>query len=125
MAQLATFARVYVSDLNEGVALFATDVRTTPRLKFSHASGLELALVGDVLILAGPQKVLDQFRSTQATVIVDDLDAAIAESIQYGGHLLREPASQPTGRNVTISYRTGAVIEYVEWSAAIREQVGL
>lgn len=123
VAHLATFARVYVSDIEEGIALFSSG--ENPRLRISHGSGLELALVGEVLILAGPPEVIEPFRSTQVTVIVDDLDVAIADVAGAGGRIRRQPAHQPTGRNVTISYANGADVEYVEWSATTRAQVGV
>ncbi len=56
---------------------------------------------------------------------MDDLDVAVADAAGMGGRILREPAHQPTGRNVTMSYSNGAVVEYVEWSATTRAQVGV
>jgi predicted enzyme related to lactoylglutathione lyase len=67
--------------------------------------------VGDVLILAGPTQVLDAFRAMQVTVIVDDLDAALQRARSQDGSVLRGPATQPTGRNATVSYSSGATIE--------------
>jgi hypothetical protein len=125
MVTLASFARVYVSDIDDGIALFRQSPGERPRLRFSHASGLELALVGDVLILAGPDHVLNGFRATQVTQVVDDLDAALAIAQDRGGSLVRAPSEQPTGRNATMSFPSGAVVEYVEWSSATRAEVGL
>jgi hypothetical protein len=125
MNTLATFARAYVSNIEQGIALFRRHPTERPRLRFSHASGLELALVGDVLILAGPQDVIDGFRSTQVTVIVDDLDQAIEDARRLGGDLLRPPAPQQTGTNATVSFPFGAVVEYVQWTSPIRHSVGV
>lgn len=125
MHTLATFARVYVSDLGPALELFTDAGAPEPRLRFSHASGLELALVGDVLVLAGPDEVLDGFRSTQVTSVVEDLDAALAHARVLGGEVLRGPADQETGRNATVCLPFGAVVEYVQWSEAVRAQVGL
>jgi hypothetical protein len=125
MTILATFARVYVSDIDGGIAMFRRSADETPRLRFSHASGLELALVGGVLILAGPHDVLEAFRPTQVTVIVDDLDAALRDADAHHSKVLREPAIQETGRNATVSYDIGAVVEFVEWTQATREMVGM
>jgi hypothetical protein len=77
--------------------------------------------VGEVLILAGPAHLLDAFRATQVTVIVD-LDTALQRARRQNGSVLRGPATQPTGRNVTVSYRSGAIVEYVEWLPAIKAQ---
>jgi hypothetical protein len=122
MTMLASFARVYVSDIDEGIAIFQRSPQEQPRLRFSHSSGLELALVGDVLILAGPAHLLDAFRATQVTVIVDDLDTALQRARSQNGSVLRGPATQPTGRNATVRYRSGAIVEYVEWSPATMAQ---
>jgi hypothetical protein len=53
MTALAIFARVYVSDLDEGIRVGGG---TAPRLQFARPSGLQLALVGDVLVLAGRRR---------------------------------------------------------------------
>lgn len=76
MAVLATFARLYVEDLDLALDALAAAGLTNVRLRFVHRAGLQLALVNDVLVLAGKRKLLDEFRSTDVTVIVDDLDVA-------------------------------------------------
>jgi hypothetical protein len=125
MSQLATFARVYVSDIEGRIDLFNPGPDNKVRLRFTHSSGLELALVGNVLILSGPADILEPFRSTQVTVIVDDLDAVMADAADIDAKVLRGPARQPTGRNVTIGYDNGATIEYVEWDSTTKSQAGL
>jgi len=59
------------------------------------------------------------------TVIVDDLDDAIDAARQAGGNVSREPADQAVGRNVTMSFASGPVIEYVEWNLQTRQAAGL
>lgn len=103
----------------------AASQEPAPRLRFSHASGLELAIVGDVLLLAGPDAVLAGFRSTQVTSVVEDLAAALDHARGLGAEVLRGPATQETGTNATVRLPFGAVVEYVEWSDAVRAQVGL
>jgi len=125
MVVLASFARVYVSNIDDGIVLFQRSPGELPRLRFSHASGLELALVGDVLILAGPHEVLAGFRETQVTLVVDDLDEALTEAHARNGTMVRGPAEQATGRNATVRYPGGAVVEYVEWSPATRAAADL
>jgi hypothetical protein len=122
---VAIFARVYVSDIDEGIALFADDATRQLRLRMSRPSGLEVALVGDVLILAGPSDVVDAVRSTDVTVIVDDLDAAIAEATRAGGTVVRDETRDSAGRNIKFSYPCGVEIEHVEWSPDLRTRAGL
>jgi hypothetical protein len=122
---LATFARVYVSDLDAALELLAGGGEPAPRLRFAHASGLELALLGDVLVLAGPDELLDAFRETQVTAIVEDLGAALRHARSRGATVVRGPADGPTGTNATVRLPFGAVVEYVQWTAAVRAQVGV
>ncbi|MHB8191519.1 MAG: VOC family protein [Ferrimicrobium sp.] len=125
MAILASFARVYVADINEGIALFRRSPEEAPRLRFSRASGLELVLVGDVLVLAGSEDVLRHFRATQVTLVVDDLDGALIDAATRHSVLRGGPEHQVTGRNATVGYPGGAMVEYVEWSLATRVEAGL
>jgi hypothetical protein len=122
MRTLATFARVYVSDLEPALELLGGG---EPRLRFSHASGLELALVDQVLVLAGPDEVLDAFRSTQVTAVVEDLGEALDRARGLGAEVLREPAAQATGTNATVRLPAGAVVEYVEWTDEVRVRLGV
>ena len=120
MTALATFARMYVHDLDAAIAALAASGVTGVRLRFGHAAGLQLALVGDVLVLAGSDNQLEPFRATDVTVIVDDLDAALADAAQGGATATRGPAEQATGRNVTVGFPAGPVVEFVEWDAVTR-----
>ena len=125
MAVLATFPRIYVRDLDAAIeALAASGVRGV-RLRFGHAAGLQLALVGDVLVLAAADAVLEPFRSTDVTVIVDDLDGAISQAQAAGAVISRPPAAQAVGRNVTLSFPAGPVIEFVQWDERTRAAAGL
>ena len=125
MVALATFARMYVADLDRAIEALAASGITDVRLRFGHTAGLQLALVGYVLVLAAPAGMLEPFRATSLTVIVDDLDGAIEAARQAGAQVSREPAEQATGRNVTMSFASGPVIEYVEWNLQTRQAAGL
>lgn len=125
MTVLATFARVCVSDLDAALAAFAAAGVDGVRLRFRHGSGLELALVGDVLVLAGPDEVLAPFRATDVTIVVDDVEVAVRDALRGGAEVVREVALQPVGRNATVAFPAGPVVEFVEWDDATRASVGL
>lgn len=107
MVALATFARMYVEHLDRAIEVLAASGIMDVRLRFGHAAGLQFALVGNVLVLAAPPEMLEPFRATSLTVIVDDLDDAIDAARQAGGNVSREPADQAVGRNVTMGFASG------------------
>ena len=70
--------------------------------------------MGPVLILAGSGSDRKRFKSTQATLLVDDLDAFHERLVALGARITDEPKDVPTGRNMRASHPDGAVIEYVQ-----------
>ncbi|WP_043629127.1 VOC family protein [Nonomuraea candida] len=116
MAVRATYARVYVDDLDTALPTFAALTGTQPELRFTYRD-VELASIGGCLLVAGTPKALAPYRNVQATAIVDSLDDVFAIVAQEGGETLDGPNEVPTGRNLTIRHPGGAVIEYVEFDA--------
>ncbi len=125
MAVLATFARMYVNDLDAAIKALDDCGVSGVRLRFGHAAGLQLALVGDVLVLAASNEMLQPFRTTDLTVIVDDLEDAIGAAKAGGAIISRDPAYQAVGRNVTLSFPAGPVVEFVEWDQQTRSAAGV
>ena len=72
--------------------------------------GLELAQIGDILLIAGSDEALKPFRSTQATFLVDSLDEFRAYLEEKGAEIIRGPDKVPTGRNMTVRHPDGSVI---------------
>lgn len=125
MTVLATFARLCVPDLDAALDELAASGCGDVRLRFGHASGLQLALVSGLLVLAGTDDQLAPFRATSATVIVTDLDAALGAATGAGAVVVRGIAQQQTGRNATVRLAGGPVLEFVEWDDATRRAAGL
>ncbi|MCL4494411.1 MAG: VOC family protein [Firmicutes bacterium] len=78
-----------------------------------EAVGLELASVGDILIMAGSDPALDPLRQTNAVFKVDNTE--------FCGHLMtsscrviRERTRVPTGANLTVQHPDDKVSEYVQ-----------
>lgn len=87
-------------------------------------NGLKLAAVGSVLVVAGDEETLAPYRSTQATLIVDDLDECQSLLSRAGAQVVRGPQQVPTGRNLTARLPGRIQIEYVEWDRAQWDRVG-
>ncbi|MEU6444468.1 hypothetical protein [Streptomyces sp. NPDC047046] len=124
MTVLATFARIYVDDLDTALPAFRALTAGEPRLRFTH-QGIELAAIGGFLLLAGPPEALAPVRTTQATVVVDALDEVLDRAPREGAEILAPPRTVPTGRNLVVRHPGGAVIEYVEFDATTRAAAGL
>jgi len=117
MKVLKTLSRLYISDLNSALDFYEDLLGTPAAMRFEIPQiGLELAQVGDILLIAGSDEALKPFKSTQATFLVDSLDDFRAYLEEKGAKIIRGPAKVPTGKNMTIKHPDGSVIEYVEHS---------
>ena len=119
MPVLATFARVYVDDLDVALPTFVELTGEQPRLRFAYRD-LDLASIGGYLLLAGSEEALAPYRGTHATAIVESIDQVLHIAEQHGGEILDGPNEVPTGRNLTVQHPGGATIEYVQFHAAAR-----
>ena len=117
MKILKTLSRLYINDLNSALEFYEELLGTPAAMRFEIPQiGLELAQIGDILLIAGSEEALKPFRSTQATFLVDSLDEFKAYLEEKGAEIIRGPDKVPTGRNMTVRHPDGAVIEYVEHS---------
>jgi len=78
------------------------------------AAGLELAQVGDILIIAGPDEATLPFRPTNATFLVDSIDEYYRFLRSNGATIIRPPQQVPTGINMNVRHPDGLIVEYVE-----------
>jgi predicted enzyme related to lactoylglutathione lyase len=117
MKILQTLSRFYITDLAAALDFYEELLGTSASMRFEIPQiGLELAQIGDILLIAGSDEALKPFRSTQATFLVDSLDEFRTFLIEKGAEIIRGPAKVPTGRNMTVKHPDGSVIEYVEHS---------
>lgn len=79
-----------------------------------ETAGVELASVGDVLILAGSDQALEPFRQTQATFKVDNIQEFYEHLVSSGCRIIRELNRVPTGTNLTVQHPDGEIFEYVQ-----------
>jgi hypothetical protein len=74
---------------------------------------------------AAERAVLAPFGSSDPTVVVDDLEEAVTAAEQAGPNINRDRVDQAAGRNITLTFQAGPVIEFVEWNGEVRADAGL
>jgi predicted enzyme related to lactoylglutathione lyase len=85
------------------------------RMRFDYpAYNLKLAQVASILFIGGNEQALAPFVATQATFLVDDLQAFASHLPSIGAEILRPPKAVPTGWNMLARHPDGSLIEYVE-----------
>ena len=115
MKILRTLTRVCVNDIESTIQFYENLTGVKTGLRFSMpATGLELAGVGEVLVIAGTDEALTPFRQTNATFLVDSLEEYHRFLTENGATVLSPPKQVPTGMNMTVRHPDGLVIEYVE-----------
>lgn len=115
MKVLKTLSRIYVNDLNEHLDFYETLLDSKVELRFSiPEAGLELAQIGNILIIEGEKESLKPFRKTRATILVDSIEKFKTFLEEKGSQIIRGPSKVPTGINMTVQHPDGTIIEYVE-----------
>lgn len=104
MRVLRTFGRIHTTDLEATLAArrrAGLDDSRARRFAIP-ARGLQVVVADDAVIVGGDASALAAVTATQATWLVDDLDAALAELMPYTTAVVASPANVPTGRNATV-----------------------
>lgn len=118
MKILQTYIRVYVHDMDSSLKFYESLLGEISTLRFKHSAfGLELAAVGNILILAGSDQDLERFRSTKATFQVDAIREFYDYLLKSGCKVVRGLTRVPTGTNLTVQHPDGSIFEYVEHHA--------
>lgn len=74
MKILQTLSRLYINDLNSALEFYEELLGTPAAMRFKIPQiGLELAQIGDILLITGSNEALKPFRSTQAAFLVDSI----------------------------------------------------
>ncbi|MFE4826493.1 VOC family protein [Streptomyces sp. NPDC056672] len=114
MTILKTYARLWADELDTSLALLRELTGAETDLRFAFGS-VELAAIGDFLVIAGPPAERARYSHAGATVIVDDLDALTRTLADAGAEITTPESTSATGRFLYARHRGGAEIEYVEW----------
>ncbi len=108
-------SRFYVHKMNEAVEFYekVLNDKCSSRFKYTEMN-LELAQVGNILLLCGSDKALQPFKDTKATFLVDSIIEYKDYLLNNGSTIIRDLKEVPTGRNMTIKHLDGTIVEYVE-----------
>jgi hypothetical protein len=117
-----TYARLWADDLDSALPLLERLTGARPDLRFAF-DAIELAAVGDFLVIAGPAEERARYAHATATVVVSDLDRARAALDEAGAEITAEEAVGATGRFLYARHPGGAQAEYVEWAPEVRSRV--
>ncbi|MBN6039459.1 VOC family protein [Amycolatopsis sp. 195334CR] len=117
-----TYARLWAEDLDEALPLLRELTGAEPDLRLAfHA--VELAAIGDFLVIAGPERERAKYAHASATVVVADLDALQRTLAAAGATITTPETAGPTGRFLYARHRDGAEVEYVEWTPELVERI--
>lgn len=112
---LQVLNRFYVQDIDKAVNFYENLLGTKCSLRFEYKEAkLELAQVGNILILAGSEKALEPFKDTKATFVVNSIENIKKYLLENGAIIIRDIKQVPTGKNLTAKNADGTIIEYVE-----------
>ncbi|GAA4615705.1 hypothetical protein GCM10023195_69420 [Actinoallomurus liliacearum] len=122
MTILKTYARLWTDDLDRDLPFLRDLVGADPHLRFGF-EGVELAAIGDFLVIAGPPEERARYAHATATVVVRDLDEVTAALRRTGARITTPEATSATGRFLYARHPGGAEVEYVEWAPELVARV--
>jgi predicted enzyme related to lactoylglutathione lyase len=100
---------------DKAVAFHETLIGQKARLRFDYPQyQLKLAQVASILFIAGTEGSLAPFVETQATFLVEDIQAFAVHLPTIGAEVLESPKPMPTGWNMLVRHPDGMRVEYVE-----------
>lgn len=109
--------RLYLpsAELDRTITFYETlqGIRCDKRLSFPER-GIEVAIVGAFVLLAGSDSALEEVRDPQALLVVDDIDAVLDWISAQGATLLHGPQEAPGGLNATVAHPDGLIAEYYQ-----------
>lgn len=104
-----------IDELDVAVSFYETLIGQKARLRFDYPEyDLRLAQVASILFVAGTEASLGPFVETQATFMVDDIQAFAKHLPTVGVEILRPVKAVPTGWNMLVRHPDGMRVEYVE-----------
>jgi hypothetical protein len=100
--------------LDETITFYARlqSVECERRLSFPNV-GIDVAVVGSFILLAGSDDALAQIRHVQAAFIVDSIDE-FSRWLNAQGLEVSALHESHAGRNITVCHKDGFVAEYFE-----------
>ena len=115
MKVLSTSVPIFTRDMEVAIERYEALTRETVRERFEvPEQGIEIAILGSLTIIAGPEKEIGALRNLRATFIVDSLAEYDAHLRSTGATTLQRPRSTPAGTNLIVRDVEGVVFEFVE-----------
>ena len=106
---------IFTHDIEAAIERYEALTRETVRERFEvHEQGIEIAILGSLTIIAGPEKNIGALRNLRATFIVDSLAEYAAHLRSTGATTIQEPSPTPAGTNLIVRDVEGVVFEFVE-----------
>ena len=115
MKIIQSLNRFYVNDIDKAIKFYekVLNEKCSSRFKYSEAN-LELARIGNILIISGSNEALKPFKNTQATFLVDSIIDYKDFLLNDGAEVIVDIKDVPTGMNMTVKHLDGTIVEYVE-----------
>ncbi|HBE77590.1 MAG TPA: glyoxalase [Firmicutes bacterium] len=107
--------RFYVHNIDQSVGFYEKILNEKCNLRFKYPqANLEIAQVGNILIISGADENLQSLKDTQATFIVDFAAEFKDFLLNNGATVIKDLKKVPTGMNMTVKHLDGTIVEYVE-----------
>ncbi|WP_375396622.1 hypothetical protein [uncultured Sphingomonas sp.] len=119
---LKTYTRIFTNDAEATLRILRPLHASEPHLRFRF-DPWQLIGIGDVLIVGGTDDALAPIRGSLGPWIVTDIDETRALLVDAGAEITQDIAAVPTGRMMYARHRDGAVVEYVQWTPELVEQL--
>lgn len=119
---LRTYSRIFTEDLDLTLKALRPFINRDPEMRFQFKD-MEVATLGDFCFLAGPRESIKPLLGAVGPVIVDDLEETQVQLEGAGVEITQPITEAPTGRNLFSRDANGVLIEWVQWTPAIWEQV--
>src|SRR6266853_358228 len=115
MKVFRTSVPIFTHDLEAAIERYEALTRETVREGFEvPEQGIEIAILGSLTIIAGPETNIGALRTLRATFIVDSLAECDAHLRATGATTLQGPSRTPAGTNMLVRDVEGEVFEFVE-----------
>lgn len=119
---IKTYARVFSSNCDATLSLLERLYGCEPHLRFA-VGDVELAGIGDVLVVAGSDEALAPIRNTHGPFVVRDIDAAHTELLAGGATITQPITEVATGKMLYARHPDGLHIEYLQFTEELVERI--
>lgn len=106
--------RIYVNDLEKAVQ-FYEGLFETKATRFNYwDKKLNIAALGDFLLVSGSDEALAQIRDTAICFLVDDIHAFKTWLLENGAVIRKDITKDFSGYSMIVQQPDGTVVEYVQ-----------